>query len=381
MDRRDFLRILGGGAIVAATSGHAPASGTPVADPAGPWAAAGAETGDMRRRTLAYAILAPNPHNRQPWMVDLGTDDQVTLFCDPTRLLPVTDPFGRQILIGLGAFVETFAIAAATAGRGTQVTLFPDGFPDERVDARPIAILRLTGPAEPDLLFPFILKRRSVKTPYDMTRVIPADAIAALAAAKTTGVDALKIVTDAPEVAVMRGFMSRAGEIEVGTPRTWKESVDLMRMGRAENLANPDGISMDGPFIEKLVAEGKINREIMADTSHPAFRAGAERWTASTVATPAALWFSTPNNSRADQIAAGRAWMRIALTAVAHGLSLHPMSQVLQEYPEMAGEFAAFHAHVGIKTPARVQMLARLGYGPAVGPTPRWPLETRMKPA
>ena len=29
----------------------------------------------------------------------------------------------------------------------------------------------------------------------------------------------------------------------------------------------------------------------------------------------------------------------------------------------------------------RVQMLARLGYAKAVGPAPRWPLETRLKEA
>jgi hypothetical protein len=381
MERRGFLRVLGGGVIAAATSGHMSALASPTDDPAAPWASAASQGGDIRRRALAFAILAPNPHNRQPWLVELDMTDSVTLYCDQTRLLPVTDPFGRQILIGLGAFIETFAIAAANDGRATEVALFPDGYPENRVDARPVARLRLAGPTPPDPLFPFILRRRSVKTPYDMAREVPAAAVAALVAAPRAGVDTLKVVTESSEVAVMRDFMSRAGEIEVMTPRTWQESVDLMRIGRAENLANPDGISMTGPFIEKMLAEGKISRSIMADTSHPAFKAGAERWVASTAATPAALWFSTPGNTRDDQIAAGRAWMRIALTAVDQGLSLHPMSQVLQEFPEMAAEYAAFHAHAGVKTPARVQMLARLGYGPTVGPTPRWPLATRIKPS
>lgn len=381
MERRDFLKVVGGGVITAATSCHIPAWASPTDDPAAPWASADQQAGDLRRRALAYAILAPNPHNRQPWLVDLGTADVVTLYCDQTRLLPATDPFGRQILIGLGAFIETFAIAAAQAGRAAEVAHFPDGYAQDRVDARPVARLRLTGPTQSDPLFQFILRRRSVKTPYDMAREVPAAAVAALAAAPRAGIDTLKVVTEPSEVAVMRGFMSRAGEIEVMTPRTWKESVDLMRIGRAENLANPDGISMAGPFIEKMLAEGKISRSIMADTSHRAFKAGAERWVASTAATPAALWFSTPGNTREDQIAAGRAWMRIALTAVDQGLSLHPMSQVLQEFPEMTAEYEAFHAHAGVKTPARVQMLARLGYGPTVGPTPRWPLESRIKPS
>jgi len=131
-------------------------------------------------------------------------------------------------------------------------------------------------------------------------------------------------------------------------------------------------------MIETLLASGRINRTMMADTSSPAFRSGTERYTASIGATPAAIWYATVGNTRVDQIEAGRAWMRIALTAVEKGLCLHPMSQVLQEFPEMLKERAAFHAYAGVKAPAQVQMLARIGYGPDVGPTPRWPLETRI---
>ena len=56
---------------------------------------------EPRMQALSYAILAPNPHNRQPWLVDLQVDGQVTLYVDQTRLLPHTDPFSRQIVAGL----------------------------------------------------------------------------------------------------------------------------------------------------------------------------------------------------------------------------------------------------------------------------------------
>jgi hypothetical protein len=378
MQRRDFLKVLGGGIIIAASAED---TWSQPRDPIAPWSPPVRDT-DLRRFALSHAILSPNPHNRQPWLVDLSKADEVTLFCDRDRLLPVTDPFSRQVMIGLGAFIETFAIATASAGRVTEVAPFPEGFPEDTVDSRPVARLRLMSEAaSPDPLFAFILGRRSVKAPYDMARTIPQEALAALRAAPRTGLTAFGIATAADEVAAMRGFMSRAGEIEVMTPRTWRESVDLMRIGHSAIAENPDGIALGGPMIESLLADGRISRSVMADTASPVFKAGADRWIASTIATPAALWFATADNRRTDQIDAGRAWMRIALTAVQHGLSLHPMSQVLQEFSEMAAEYAAFHAHVGVRGPARVQMLARLGYGPAVGPTPRWPLETRIRPA
>ncbi|MGL4441052.1 MAG: Acg family FMN-binding oxidoreductase [Bosea sp. (in: a-proteobacteria)] len=379
MQRRDFLRLVGGGTILAAIS--AGLVEAQVIDPTAAWSMAAVQDGDIRHRALAYAILSPNPHNRQPWLVDLRSPEQVQVFCDPERLLTQTDPFSRQIIIGLGAFIETFVIAASHMGRAVDVRLFPQGFPTDRIDQRPVASLVMGGPASPDPLFAHILTRRSVKAPYDMTRTIPAEAINSLTTSPRKALHAIKVETDPEAVANMRGFMTRGGGIEVMTPRTWLESVELMRIGSAEIAANPDGISMGGPMIETLLANGRISRAVMADTSSPVFRAGTERYTASTAATPAAIWYATPGNSREDQIEAGRAWMRIALTATSLGLSLHPMSQVLQEFAEMAAELAAFHDHVGVKAPARVQMLSRIGYGPTVGASPRWPLQTRIRTA
>lgn len=69
-----------------------------------PWSSAGKSFGDPRIDALAYAILVPNPHNRQPWKVALEDDLALSLYCDLERRLPVTDPFDRQITIGLGCF-------------------------------------------------------------------------------------------------------------------------------------------------------------------------------------------------------------------------------------------------------------------------------------
>ncbi|MFN4159062.1 MAG: hypothetical protein ACK4GO_11745 [Gemmobacter sp.] len=89
---------------------------------------------------------------------------------------------------------------------------------------------------------------------------------------------------------------------------------------------------------------------------------------------------TTPGNTRADQIAARRRWLRLNLTTTARGLALHPVSQTLQEFPEMTGPYA--RAHALLAAPGEtVQMLGRLGYGPPTPRTPRWPLETRMRNA
>ncbi|MFK7755269.1 MAG: twin-arginine translocation pathway signal protein, partial [Sedimentitalea sp.] len=159
--RRKTLAILGGGLILAAGSGayavtRAPRTATQ------PWAMAG-QYDDVRKRALSHAILAPNPHNRQPWLVDLGTPDQVTLFVDTTRLLPHTDPFSRQIVIGLGCFLENMVLAAAQDGYGVEIDTFPEGEDVTALDQRPVAVARFiagAGVAEP-ALFDQIPHRRS----------------------------------------------------------------------------------------------------------------------------------------------------------------------------------------------------------------------------
>jgi hypothetical protein len=99
-------------------------------------------------------------HNRQPWLVDLREGGVITLYADRTRLLPETDPFGRQILIGHGAFLELLVLALAQQGLAATVQLFPQGdLPPTLAawDDRPIARIALgtPGSAKPDPFAPW----------------------------------------------------------------------------------------------------------------------------------------------------------------------------------------------------------------------------------
>jgi hypothetical protein len=63
------------------------------------------EETDIRIRVLSHAILAANPNNIQPWLIDLTGARSFDLYVDPERLLPKTDPPYRQIHIGQGTFL------------------------------------------------------------------------------------------------------------------------------------------------------------------------------------------------------------------------------------------------------------------------------------
>lgn len=379
MKRRQFVMMASGGVLLAAT-GAATAFVTTRTPQAAlqPWRDAGSLYEEPRRRALSYAILAPNPHNRQPWLVDLAGDDQVVLYVDTKRVLPHTDPFNRQITIGLGCFLELMSMAAASDGYRVQTELFPEGEDSGRLDTRPVARIRFIADAaiEPDPLFAHALERRSLKEPYDLARPVPDAVLASLKGAGQYG-NTINVAGEPDHVAALRDLTHRALDIEISTPHTYKESVDLFRIGKAEIEADPDGIDFGGPLFDALALLGQFTRETALDTGSIVYAQGRDVVMANVDTAMAHVWLVSSGNNRADQIAAGRDWLRINLAATAAGVGLQPLSQALQEFPEMAGCHAEAHQKLA-PDGGTVQMLARLGYAAPVAPSPRWPLTAKL---
>lgn len=365
LSRRKMLALAGGGVVLAAGSatGLFVATRTPHRALA-PWSSAGGR-GDPRLNALSHALLAPSPHNLQPWLAELVGTDGVRIWRDKDRDLPMTDPFGRQLTIGMGCFVELMVMAAGETGHGVDVTLFPEGEEGPVAEARFVA-----GGGHRDPLFTHVFDRRSCKEPF-ADRPVPAADVAALAAHA-------RIITDPERVTALRTLTFEAHRIEVTTPRTNRESVELIRMGRREIEASPDGIDLGGPLMEALMLAGLMTREKLQDPASSAFRQGLDIYARIHAATHAFAVIVTDTNDRIAQIGAGRDWMRLNLATTSLGLALHPVSQALQEYPEMADAYARAHALLAPEG-GTVQMLGRLGHGPAVPPSPRWPLEARLR--
>ncbi len=377
LSRRKFMALAGGGVVLAAGGAFGYAATRQPQTAHLPWQMAGGYE-DARMRALSWALLAPNPHNRQPWLADLSQAGAITLYADTARLLPATDPLNRQITIGLGCFLELLRMAAAEDGQRATITLFPEGSSDQALDSRPIARITLTPdtsvPRDP--LFAHVLQRRSNKDPFDTTRPLATDTIAQLGAMLPATVGFGGSV-DSPMVDTLRALTREALRIEVETPHTFQESVDLFRIGRREVDANPDGIDFTGPLFESMHLTGLFTRESAADPASAAFKAGMDAVFANADTAMGHVWLVTPTNDRAAQIQTGADWLRVNLAATALELGFQPLSQALQEFPEMAGPYAQVHKLLA-PSGGTVQMLARIGYGVQVSPSPRWPLESRI---
>lgn len=389
MERRKFIKLVGGGVVVAAGAAgagllmSAPIFRIPDSAVAA-WRAPEPEL-ELRRLVLSYAILAPNPHNLQPWIADLRNPDEIALSLDPDRFLPATDPFGRQILMGAGAFIELLALAAADRGHRADVILFPKGEPGKNIDGREFARIRLV--PQPDIkrdpLFKHVPARRTDRRTFDPKRPVSTGDIELLRAAAAAlpvrfgfAGSADGSPSDIARLAEIRKIVREAWRVEVNTEPTMMESMRMVRFGSSEIGQHRDGIAITSPIAVILAKTGLIDVSKFPAPDSRITAGLIADFDAITASTPAYLWIATEGGSRVRQIDAGRAYARLNLAGVSAGLVMQPNEQALQEYAAVADQYQAIHRLLEAPTPQyAVQMLARVGYLPsnvaAASPAPR----------
>lgn len=371
--RRFFLTAAGAGAVIlgATATGFAvlPSS---VDRARRPWLDAGRSFGDPRLDALAFAILAPNPHNRQPWLIRLEDPASFSVYCQLDRRLPQTDPVDRQIVIGFGAFLELLRMAARAQGHEAALHLFPEGMPAGRLDERPIARVHLVeAAADVDPLFEQALQRRTCRTPF-RDDVPGTDVLERVFAEPMT-----HFSTDSARNRSIRSLCLEGWSVEHSHLPTKKESINLTRIGAEEVNASPDGIALYGRAIEAARVAGLLTRKRMAEPNSWASKQVDSFYRRALDSSPVFGWLTATGDTQVDRIDAGRRWIRLQLAATREGLAFQPLSQVLQEFPPMQPLLARAHEMLAPQG-GRVHGLFRLGFSRYPEPAPRWQLSSRL---
>jgi Nitroreductase family len=153
------------------------------------------------------------------------------------------------------------------------------------------------------------------------------------------------------------------------------ETFEWLRFGRRAIAEHRDGLGMSGAGIELFKMLGQLDREELINPDSESNKTAARDWREMAMTSPAFLWITSHGDTPAMRLNAGRAYARFALHAADMGLSIHPWSQALQEYEEMADLRAELREFLEPPEGETVQMLVRIGYAEAQAPSARRDLQ------
>lgn len=257
------------------------------------------------------AGYAPSIHNTQPWRW-LVHDDNLDLYADRSRALPLTDPDGRLLTISCGAALHHAVVALAAGGWAARVDLLPDGDVLARISlAGPVEVT-----AEAMRTFQNLRLRHTDRRPVATTPPDPSTVAAVRAAATIPGVDAHLLTGE--QVDVLGSACAHANAIETSDPF---QRLEMAYWIGGDRLA---GAGMDPDVIPAGTPGGAVPGRDFVRTGTLAGTTTAREGAA------AYLMLFGSGDEPADWLRAGQALSAGWLTATGLGLSVLPFSSIIE---------------------------------------------------
>ncbi|MET7479305.1 nitroreductase family protein [Streptomyces sp. NPDC005648] len=309
---------------------------------------------------VASATSAPSLHNAQPWRFrHIRGSGTLELLADLDRAMERADPDRRGLHLGCGAALFNLRVAAADDGRYADVQVLPDP-----ADPRLLATVRLLDVHRADRelarLFPAISRRHTSRHPFE-DRAVPAVVREALRdAAEREG--AQLVFPDRWHTESLLDHVRDAEGRDSADAAYLEEMRAWTRVGARETGAARDGVP-DYAF-------GPGRRDGRAPVRDFAGRRPVPgRPTAVFETAPNLALLGTTHDRPGDWLRAGEAMERVLLLATLHGLATSLTSHSLERHDlrELARDPTSSMGFV--------QMVLRLGYGPAGTASPRRPVE------
>ncbi|MBC8192679.1 MAG: hypothetical protein ISR87_11015 [Candidatus Marinimicrobia bacterium] len=320
-------------------------------------------------KAISIGMNAPNPHNSQAWKFKIISDLEALFYVDETRLLQATDPPARQIHIGCGCFLETLRLGASTLGLLAEYELLPEGdYSLEEAGLKPVASIEVTAAVDMQSLplSDSIYSRQTNRALYEGELMSSSEfnSIAELTSAKHTEIS----FYSEPEVLnEMVDILYEGMVVEANTHVTYDESRIWFRSSQKKIETKRDGINLRTDGTKGLllsIMEFIVNEDNEASWhKSTAINAFLKSYRNKIYTAKGIVLFKTQTNTLSDWIKTGVDYVRFQLAADELDFVIHPVSQVLQEYPEMDDLRIRFNELAGVSEPAKIQMGVRIGRG------------------
>ena len=301
------------------------------------------------------ATRAPSVLNTQPWRWHVRTTDDGTvfdLFADSARVLRVTDPLGRFLVISCGAGLFNARLAVRNLSLEPLVRLSPDPH-DPRLLARLTASPGKPPTEEERWLYGAVPERHTNRGPFH-ERAISSGLVRRVEEAATAEGAVLTVL----DSAAARRVLEIADEAAVEITRDGRRHDELSSW--VHSRLEPDGIPAQalGPPMAEGAHGVRDFSVAQPDAAPVAYESD------STIAV-----LSTYGDSRTDWLRAGQALQRVLLEATLDGVQASFRNEPLEM---LSHRWRVRDATTGFGHP---QMIMRIGYGEPSVSAPRRALD------
>lgn len=316
-------------------------------------------TAEVVATSVALAGRAPSLHNSQPWRWVFDGTGGLRLYAVPERMLPATDPSGRQLLISCGIALDHLRVAMAAAGWRSIIDRFPN--PNRRDQLATIRFEPARVVTDADLDRAAAIRRRH-------TDRLPFDAPAHFATTESL----LRMCFD-PADAILdvlseesRTSLAYASE-QTAALRRYDAGYQAELRWWAGNVVGATGVP------ESALVTAAESRRVPVGRAMPA-ASGEPRRPEVATDHSVLLLLSTHSDHREDVLRCGTALSAVLLECTLAGYATCPLTHIT-EYPRSRSIVA------GLGTPGGLpQVLIRVGTRPAEANDGEEPPETPRLP-
>jgi hypothetical protein len=274
---------------------------------------------DVLRTVVDLSRRAPSVHNTQPWRWRITSDGGLDLFADADRGLGVSDPAGRNLTISCGAALHHAQAVAGALGLAVRVARCPDGLDGlDGLDGSRLAHLDVEPTSVADDAADVLLSVRERRT--DRRRFtawpVPDEVLHSSARlAGTWGAHAVPLVDVGDRFRVDR-LVDRARDLQSRDPDVRLEQRAWVDHGPADGI--PTDVLPAADSTTSVVSRSRFSTGLLDDPADEL------------ESSDGVLLLCGYADGVADWLRTGEALSALWLQATLDGLSVVPLSQVIE---------------------------------------------------